>query len=65
MSKTPVVLYSEIPDGAIWCIGQHTDAERRRMERAAKRGELLKVRASWCGIGPLKTVFIPVRWNVA
>lgn len=61
MSKTEILLRSEIPDGAIWCIGQHTDAERRKLEAAARRGEMVKVRAWWRDGLCVKTVYIPVQ----
>jgi hypothetical protein len=64
--KTPIVDYRTIPEGSIWCIGQHTGEQRRQLERAAVRGALIKVRAYWGnGMGPLKTVFVPVGGNAA
>jgi len=59
MARTPIVDWWNIPEGAIWCIGQHTDAERRVLEKRARRDDLVKVRASFCGISPLKMVFVP------
>lgn len=59
---TPIVEAFEIPAGSVWCIGQHTKAQRAALERAARAGSMVKVRALWAnGLGPLKMVFIPVR----
>lgn len=49
-----------IPQGAIWCIGQHSKADIRALEKRVRAGALMKVRARWMGISPLKTVYVPV-----
>ena len=58
---TEIISCHEVPTGSTWCIGQHTKAERAALEKAARAGTMVKVRAHWAGIGPLKMVFIPVR----
>lgn len=59
---TLIVDARAVPAGSVWCIGQHTKAERAALERDARKGAMVKVRAFWAnGLGPLKMVFIPVR----
>jgi hypothetical protein len=57
MAKTPVVLHTAVPAGARWDIGGVSVEEKRDLERKVRRGEMIKVRASWCGISPLKMVY--------
>lgn len=62
--RTPIVDWFTVPPYAVWCIGQHTNAERAALEKAARAGSMNKVRAYWNGIaGPLKMVFIPTNLN--
>lgn len=57
--KTEIVDWRTIPRGAVWCIGQHTKAERAALEKRVRKGEMFKVRASWQGISQPKTVYVP------
>lgn len=57
MAKTPVILHTEVPQMATWDIGGISAEKKRELESKVRRGELKKVRASWCGISPLKTVY--------
>lgn len=44
----------------VWDIGQLTPADKRRLDRAAKRGELVKSREYWGGLGNLRSVWRPI-----
>ena len=58
MSHTPVVPTINVPSGSVWDIGQLTQQQLRDLQKRVRSGELQKVRASWCGISPLKMVYI-------
>jgi len=45
-------------DGApVWNLGQLSNLDRRVLDQAVRAGELLKARARWRFISPLKTVW--------
>lgn len=58
MAKSEVMEHWQVPTDAIWNIGQISNEQKRELEREVKRGQVRKIRSSWMGISPLKTVYI-------
>jgi hypothetical protein len=55
---TQVIAHWQVPDGSVWNIGQIRADQKKVLERMVRAGELKKLRSSWMGISPLKTVYV-------
>ena len=51
--------------GSVWNIGQLDKPTERALDKLVRKGRLIKSRARWCNISPLKSVWYAPKYDFA